>query len=108
MTTLTTLDLDQLAIVTGGVCTCTPDSRQPAGPGGPGPGGDPGMQASAPPSGGGGGGNGFLSGLQAFFDFLQSPMFNKLIGGASQIVSAFNTGNGGSTGAPQQDATAEA
>jgi hypothetical protein len=98
MTTLTTIDLDLLAGVTGGQqCQCMAQP-QPQPGGDPGAGAQPGGPAPAAPGGGGGG---FLSIVQAILGFLKSPQFGHIVNGASELVTAF-AGDGGAQ--PQGDA----
>jgi hypothetical protein len=103
MTTLTTIDLDSLARVNGGQCTCGVDVQTggaPAAGAGAQPGGPTPPSAAAPGAGAGAGGGGGLSFIKAILGFLQSPTFGHLVNGASELVSAFDSGGG----QPQADA----
>jgi hypothetical protein len=107
MTTLTTIDLDSLAGVVGGVkCTCSVTQDQPGGDPGAGaqPGGPTPPSAAAPGGAGGGGGGGFLSVVNAIIGFLKSPMFSHLVNGAGEFASAFGSDSGAAGAAPQGDA----
>ncbi len=52
----------------------------------------PPQQAGTAPQQGAPAGGGFLTGLQQFFGFLQSPAFQQIIGGFQQIISSLGQG----------------
>lgn len=81
---MTSIDPTALAFVTGGTAQAAVQTS---------------TQAPTPDGGSTQPGGSFLSGIQQFLSFLQSPQFGQLVGGIQSLISSFASAGAGAGGA---------